>query len=323
MRWQFFPKKLIMSIIVQEKFSHPACVMKTSPQFRAKVSLERQGKDSKWSGEASNGTKWTLFCGDSKVELAKIKSESVNCIITSPPYYCLRDYKIEGQIGKEETVSEYVQSLCDVMEEAHRVLHRNGLLFLNLGDTYYSGKGASQGVDRKSNKRRFGLRPVDKSGGLDLDIQRKSIIGVPWRVAIEMMARKWVLRTPIIWHRENALPESVKDRPRRSYEYVFMFAKDRRYYFNRQPLVDEKFDEDVWTIKAKPKVANGVDTAPFPEELVSRCLEIGCPPRGTVLAPFAGSGTTLRVAIRSRMTAIGIDLSPVFCEHILKELEEL
>ena len=209
------------------------------------------------------------------------------------------------------------------MDEAYRVLYKDGLLFLNLGDTYYSGKGASQGVDRKSNKRRFGLRPVDKSGGLELGIQRKSIIGIPWRVAIEMMQRKWVLRTPIIWHRENALPESVKDRPRRSYEYVFMFAKNRRYYFNRQPLVDREFDEDVWTIQARPRITSGIDTAPFPDELVSRCLEIGCPVNGLVLDPFAGSGTTLRVAIRSKMSVIGIDLNPVFCKYIVQELKDL
>ena len=184
---------------------------------------------SKWTGKSSHGIAWTLYCGDSKAELSKIPSETVHCIVTSPPYYCLRDYHIEGQIGNEETVKGYVQSLCGIMDEAYRVLCKDGLLFLNLGDTYYSGKGQSQGVDRKSKKRRFGLRPVDQSGGLDLGIQRKTIIGIPWRIAIEMMSRKWVLRTPIIWHREKALPESVKDRPRRSYEYVFMFAKSRRY----------------------------------------------------------------------------------------------
>jgi DNA modification methylase len=250
-------------------------------------------------------------------------AESVNCIVTSPPYYCLRDYKIDGQIGLEETVTDYVNSLCVVMDEAYRVLCKDGLLFLNLGDTYYSGKGKSHGTDPKSNKRRFGLRPVDKSGGLGLDIQRKSIIGVPWRVAIEMMSRKWILRTPIIWHRDKALPESVKDRPRRSYEYVFMFAKDRYYYFNRQPLIDKKFDEDVWTILARPKANNGIETAPYPDELVERCLEIGCPQDGLVFDPFSGSGTTLRVALQTRRNAVGSDLSPDFCSYILPDLQVL
>lgn len=277
----------------------------------------------KWVGAGLENNHWALYCGDSRLAMSDIPDESVNCIITSPPYYCLRDYKIDGQIGLEETVDEYVNSLCSVMDEAYRILRKDGLLFLNLGDTYYSGKGKSHGTDPKSNKRRFGLRPVDKSGGLGIDIQRKSIIGVPWRVAIEMMARKWVLRTPIIWHREKALPESVKDRPRRSYEYIFMFAKDRFYFFNRQPLVDKKFDEDVWTILARPKSNNGIDTAPYPDELVERCMEIGCPEGGTVFDPFVGSGTTLRVALLSGRSALGVDLNPDFCEYILNELQVL
>ena len=277
----------------------------------------------KWSGLNYGQNKWTLYCGDAKFAMKDIPSESIHCIVTSPPYYCLRDYKIDGQIGLEETVIEYVDSLCAIMDEAYRVLRKDGLLFLNLGDTYYSGKGKSHGTDPKSNKRRFGLRPVDKSGGLGLGIQRKSIIGVPWRVAIEMMSRKWILRTPIIWHREKALPESVKDRPRRSCEYVFMFAKDRFYYFNRQPLIDKKFDEDVWTILARPKTNNGIDTAPYPDELVERCLEIGCPPDGLAFDPFAGSGTTMRVALQTGRSAIGIDLSPDFCNYILTELQVL
>jgi len=273
-----------------------------------------------WEGK-NQEKKWTLYCGDAVESLKHIDAESVNCIVTSPPYYCLRDYGVNGQIGLEETVDEYVQSLCAVMDQCFRVLRKDGLLFLNLGDTYYSGKGASHGKDSKSNKRRFGLRPVDKSGGLGIDINRKSIIGIPWRIAIEMMSRKWVLRTPIIWHRDKTLPEAVRDRPRRSYEYVFMFAKDRKYYFNRKPLIDKDFDEDVWTILARPKAGNGINTAPYPDELVNRCLEIGCVPGGVVLDPFSGSGTTMRVALDTGYSAIGIDLSEDFCNYILNELQ--
>jgi len=276
-----------------------------------------------WYGMTSLKRKWTLFCGNSLDILKKMKSESVNCVITSPPYYSLRDYKINGQIGLEETVEEYIDALCNVFNEIYRILQTDGLFFLNIGDTYYSGKGKSHGVDPKSRKRRFGLRPVDKSGGLGLKLQRKSIIGIPWRVAIEMMSHKWILRTPIIWHRAKALPEAVKDRPRRSYEYVFMFAKDRHYYFNRQPLTDKKFDEDVWTIFARPKINGSIETAPYPDELVSRCLDIGCRSDGTVLDPFMGSGTTMRVALQSGRNAVGIDLSPDFCNYTLSELRKL
>ncbi len=277
----------------------------------------------KWSGTLDNldATEWTLYCGDAVAALRDVADESVNCIVTSPPYYSLRDYGVDGQIGLENTVDEYVNSLCNVMNELYRVLRKDGVLFLNLGDTYYSGKGASHGKDLKSHKRRFGLRPVDKSGGLGANIERKSIIGIPWRVAIEMTTRRWVLRSPIIWHREKALPESVKDRPRRSYEYIFMFAKDRKYYFNRQPLIDKQIDEDVWTIIPRPS-GTEIDTAPYPDELVSRCLEIGCPPHGTVLDPFVGSGTTMAVATATGRAAIGIDISREFCDYILHHLED-
>ena len=277
----------------------------------------------KWSGTLDNleATEWTLYCGDAITALRDVADESVNCIVTSPPYYSLRDYGVDGQIGLENTVDEYVNSLCNVMDELYRVLRKDGVLFLNLGDTYYSGKGASHGKDLKSHKRRFGLRPVDKSGGLGANIERKSIIGIPWRVAIEMTTRRWVLRSPIIWHREKALPESVKDRPRRSYEYIFMFAKDRKYYFNRQPLIDKQIDEDVWTIIPRPS-GTEIDTAPYPDELVSRCLEIGCPPHGTVLDPFVGSGTTMAVATATGRAAIGIDISREFCDYILNHLED-
>ena len=154
----------------------------------------------KWSGTLDNleATEWTLYCGDAIAALRDVADESVNCIVTSPPYYSLRDYGVDGQIGLENTVDEYVNSLCNVMDELYRVLRKDGVLFLNLGDTYYSGKGASHGKDLKSHKRRFGLRPVDKSGGLGANIERKSIIGIPWRVAIEMTTRRWVLRSPII-----------------------------------------------------------------------------------------------------------------------------
>jgi DNA modification methylase len=279
---------------------------------------------SPWHGETSAGVKWGVYEGDALKVLKQLPDGSHNCCITSPPYYWLRDYGVENQIGQEATVMEYVKAIADVMKEVYRILKDDGLLFLNLGDTYYSGKGQSQGSDQKSSKRRFGLRAVDKSGGLGLGIQRKSLIGIPWRVAIEMSSnQRWVLRSNIIWHRQYCLPESVQDRPRRNYEYVFMFAKDRKYYFNREPLLAKNIDEDVWTIPARPRQANGVDTAPYPEELVERCIEIGCPEAGSVLDPFAGSGTTLRVALRSGRPATGVELNSTFCQYIVRELAKI
>jgi DNA modification methylase len=277
-----------------------------------------------WSGKSFLGHHWQVYEGDAKRVLAELPEKTYNCVITSPPYYWLRDYGVGGQIGQEETVLQYVKAMADTMDQVYRVLADDGLAFLNLGDTYYSGKGKSHGTDPKSNKRRFGLRAVDKSGGLGIGIQPKSVIGVPWRVALEMSARrKWVLRSSIIWHRPRSLPEAVKDRPRRSYEYVFMFAKHRNYFFNRPALHDVDLEEDVWTIPARPKPTNGIDTAPFPDELVERCLSLGCREGGAVLDPFAGSGTTIRVAIRSGRSGTGIDLNPTFCEYMVKQFKGL
>lgn len=276
-----------------------------------------------WHGFNSNNLKWTIYHGQAEKLLPCIPDESISCVVTSPPYFWLRDYGVEGQIGLEDTVNGYVTALSNVMDQVKRVLRKDGICFLNLGDTYYSGKGKSHGQDKKSNKRRFGLRAVDKSGGLDIGIQRKSIIGIPWRVAIEMSQRGWVLRSPIIWHREKCLPESVRDRPSRSYEYVFMFVKDRYYYFNKKPLIDKRVEEDMWTIPARPQSTNGFDTAPYPDELVQRCLEIGCNRSGVVLDPFSGCGTTVRVALNMGHPAIGIELNRDFCLYTVEQLRNV
>jgi DNA modification methylase len=276
-----------------------------------------------WSGVLQDGRRWNVHQGDALPTLRALEPDSYNCCITSPPYYWLRDYGDSRQIGQEESVGDYVDSINSIMTEVKRVLAPDGLVFLNLGDTYYSGKGESQGKDIKSKKRRFGLRAVDKSGGLGIGLQRKSAIGVPWRVAIAMMEGGWTLRSTIIWHRTKCLPEFVSDRPRRSYEYVFMFAKSRRYYFNREPLISQNIDEDVWTIAPQKNSRVDLDTAPYPDELVERCLAIGCKPKGVVLDPFAGSGTTLRVAMGSGRSATGIELNHGFCTYMVNSLNKL
>jgi DNA modification methylase len=275
-----------------------------------------------WQGSYSKEVNWQVINGDSRDAILQFPDNTFDCVVTSPPYFWLRHYGVDNQIGLEETVNGYVEAISSVMDEVYRVLTPKGLLFLNLSDTYYSGKGQPKYADSKSSKRRFGLRAVDKSGGLDIGIQRKSMIGIPWRVAIEMTKRKWVLRSNIIWHRKHPLPEKVKDRPKRSYEHVFMFSKGRTYHFNQKPLLVKEIDQDVWTIPARPK-ANGIDTAPYPDELVKRCLDIGCVEGGKVLDPFAGSGTTLRVAVKLNHSAVGIDLNKEFCEYAVRELGKI
>lgn len=279
--------------------------------------------DNIWSGQSSGGESWAIYCGSALEVLKLMPTASVDCIVTSPPYFWLRDYEVEGQIGLEETVDDYVEALTNIMHETKRILKLDGVAFLNIGDTFYSGKGKSKGEDGKSKKRRFGLRAVDKSGGLGIGLQRKSLIGIPWRVALDLTSKGWVLRSSTIWHRKNRLPEFVQDRPGRSYEYVFILAKNRRYYFNKQALIEKNIEEDLWTIEAQPKSTNGLNTAPFPDELVNRCLSVGCPEKGIVLDPFVGSGTTMRVALSTGRSGIGIDLNRKFCLHAVDVMRSI
>jgi site-specific DNA-methyltransferase (adenine-specific)/site-specific DNA-methyltransferase (cytosine-N4-specific) len=135
-----------------------------------------------------------------------------------------------------------------------------------------------------------------------------------------MCEQNWILRSPIIWHRLKSLPEPVRDRPARGYEYIFLFVKSRHYFFNKSGLPRSGGAEDVWNIPARAKLNGAKETAPFPEELVEQCLAVGCPASGTVLDPFCGSGTTMRVALTNGHPVVGIELSESFCGHIRQDL---
>jgi DNA modification methylase len=271
-----------------------------------------------WRGHTREGIEWEVHKGDARSVLKRLPANSFNCAVTSPPYYWQRDYKVVGQIGLEKTINGFVKNVADTMDQVRRVLTADGLLFLNLGDTYYSAKGQPKGTDKKSSARRFGLRAVDASG---LGVPRKTIIGIPWRVALAMIKRGWILRSPIVWTRKGAIPEpTAKDRPWRTYEMIFMFSKSPRYYFSRAAL---NRDEDIWTISARRRSNGGLHSAAYPEQLVEKCIRIGCPEGGRVLDPFAGSGTTLRVALESGRSAAGIDLSEQFCDFMVNELRGL
>ena len=163
---------------------------------------------------------------------ANCPQASVNTTVTSPAYYWQRDYEVEGQFGLEPTIDGYVENLRATFAELKRVLTDDGTLWLNLGDTYYNAKGRPHGEDEKHRKRRMtGLRAVDGPG---LGLPRKSLIGIPWRVALALQQDGWILRSPIVWERKTAIPEPTgKDRPWRKYEFIFLFSKSVRYYFDR------------------------------------------------------------------------------------------
>ena len=270
------------------------------------------GLDS-WGGNTKCGIAWEVRCGDARTVMETFEADRFSCVVTSPPYYSQRDYGVDGQIGLEKSIAGYVSRVVDAFEEVKRVLAPDGTLFLNLGDTYYSGKGQPVGDDRKNGARRFGLRPVDASG---LGVPRKTSIGIPWRVALAMIDSGWTLRCPIVWLRNGTPPEpTAHDRPWRTYEMLFLFTKGPKYDFWRDKLNGE---EDVWNISNRPSHTRGGHSAAFPDELVRKCLEVGCRPRGEVLDPFAGSGTVLRVATESGRPAVGIDISDKYCSHIVK-----
>ena len=269
-------------------------------------------------GSLPGGLNYRLLTADVLSGLAALPPGSVNCAVTSPPYFWQRDYGIEGQIGKEPTIEGYVQALVGAFREMRRVLAEDGLFFLNLGDGFYNAKGRPHGRDPKHAARMMARRELRAVDGPGLGLPRKSLIGMPWRVALALQADGWVLRSAIVWNRPGVLGEPTgKDRPHRAYEMVFMFSRTQRYVFDRGGL--PAGEEDVWTIKARPENPFA-HCAPFPVELVERCLACGCPPGGTVLDPFAGSGTTLVAAARTGRSAVGVELNDGYAELAIRRL---
>jgi DNA modification methylase len=282
------------------------------PEFRDASAIFETG--------THNGCEWALLKGDAKQALTTLDDASVDCVITSPPYFWQRDYEVDGQIGHEESVDAYVAALLATFQEMRRAIKSTGLVFLVMGDTYYSGKGKPKGWDPKHRSRsvsRNKYRAVDRPG---FGLPKKTLIGIPWRLALAMIDNGWILRSAVTWKRPRPLAEAnARDRPWRSAEFVFIFSTSGKYYFKRDGLSGE---EDVWEIDA-PSQNGWRHAAPFPEALVTRCLGCGCPRAGLVLDPFVGSGTTLKVAIAAGRMAIGIDLNETYLEVAKRRINSI
>jgi DNA modification methylase len=219
----------------------------------------------------------------------------------------------------EASIDGFVDNIVAAMESLRDALKPSGTVFLNLGDTYYNAKGRPHGHDPKHRSRRMSvLRAVDGPG---LGLPRKSLIGIPWRVALAMQDAGWTLRSDIIWMRNSSIPEpTAKDRPWRKFEHVFMFTKSTKYHFDRTALQGA---EDVWVIEPdRNSLARGTHYAPYPSALVRRCVAVGCPKDGTVYDPFLGGGTTMSVALDMGRDAVGVELSSAFCEHVVSVLDD-
>lgn len=250
----------------------------------------------------------------------------VNCVVTSPPFYGQRDYGAKGQIGLEQHPQQFIEQLVACFESVRPVLAENGSLWVNLGDTYWSGKGEHKSGESKQSARRFGLRPQDRTGD-GLLCKPKQLLLIPHRFAIAMQDKNWIVRNDNVWVKPNPIPDQVRDRCSMSHEYMFHLVKSRWYYFNKNAVGHKSKTgsilppPDTWEIP--PARRSHRHKARFSEELVRIPILSTTPPNGVVLDPFGGSGTSLVFARKHGFRAIGIDIKKDFCQAMVEHLGEL
>ena len=300
-----------------------------------------------------------ILVGDCRALLATIADASIQTCVTSPPYFGLRDYGVDGQIGLEPTPDQFVQQLVVVFREVRRVLRDDGTLWLNLGDSYAANRGyqvpSTKGGPKHSQSQAAGGKGSVVPDGL----KPKDLIGIPWRVAFALQADGWYLRQDIIWHKPNPMPESVRDRCTKAHEYIFLLSKSQNYYFDSESMQEpatgrapgnvkptkagreyEISDSEhhrtasnlhkigaretrnrrsVWTVETQP--FKDAHFATFPPALIEPCILAGCPKGGTVLDPFGGAGTTGLVADRFGRNAILCELNPEYADMARHRIE--
>lgn len=255
---------------------------------------------------AGDGTS-ALICGDTENVLSRLPSNSFQSCVTSPPYWSLRDYDIPGQIGLEDSVFAYIEHLAQVFSQVRRALKDDGTLWLNIGDSYTSGGRTWRATDKKNPVRAMNVRPATPDG-----LKPKDLIGVPWLLAFALQKEGWYLRADIIWNKPNCQPESVKDRPTRSHEYIFLFSKSEHYRYDPAAVrgPNGRNVRTVWDIHTRPYAE--AHFATFPPSLVKPCVKLGSSPQDFILDPFIGSGTTGLVALKLNRRFVGIELNPSY-----------
>ncbi|MCP5244843.1 MAG: site-specific DNA-methyltransferase [Burkholderiales bacterium] len=295
-----------------------------------------------------------IIIGDCVESLKSMDDGIVQTCVTSPPYFGLRDYGVDGQIGLEKNPSDYVNKLVDVFREVKRVLRDDGTVWLNIGDSYSAVSSGNNGY--KDGRRN---RSERKAAGVVGGIRPKNLLGIPWRVAFALQDDGWYLRQDIIWHKPNPMPESVKDRCTKAHEYIFLFSKSPRYYFdsdsikepskypndNRKARQKEETYKDmfseigqklsainpknpktypfrnkrsVWTISTRPY--KNAHFATFPIDLIEPCILAGSKPGDLVLDTFAGSGTVGQAALKHGRKSILCELNPDYERLILERV---
>ena len=300
----------------------------------------------------------TIITGDAREALATLPDESVHCCVTSPPYWGLRDYGCNGQIGLESTPEEFVDRLVKVFREVRRVLRKDGTLWLNLGDCYATGgKSMGQcpgGGDQGERFLRMGHVGTQPNRMPLPGLKPKDMVGIPWRTAFALQADGWTLRSDVIWSKPNPMPESVKDRPTKAHEYLFLLSKSPRYFYDadavreagdpasanssRPPTTGAALRESQGGLTRTTPVGRTcglhssgrrnrrsvwtIATQPFPgahfavmpPALVRPCVLAGCPVGGIVIDPFMGAGTVGVVAVETGRRYLGIELNPEYVE---------
>lgn len=292
-----------------------------------------------------------ILQGDCRDILATLPEQSIQCCVTSPPYFGLRDYGVDGQIGLEKTPDEYVAEMVAVFRDVRRVLRDDGVLWLNLGDSYASTTKGTGGASKKqiSNSGAF-FAPRKFNAG---SAKEKDLIGIPWMVAFALRADGWYLRSEVIWAKPNPMPESVTDRPTKAHEQVFLLSKSARYFYdaeairedaapwnssvgfnvegqskrNKEGRIGRRDDVEqtgrnartIWTIATQP--FSGAHFATMPPDLAERCILAGSVKGHTVLDPFGGAGTTALVADRLQRDAIICELNPEFAAMAKDRIE--
>jgi site-specific DNA-methyltransferase (adenine-specific) len=257
-----------------------------------------------------------IFEGDALAVLQRLPSQSVQCVVTSPPYWGLRDYDIDDQVGLEPTLPQFLNRLTMTFREVRRVLKDDGVFWLNIGDGYTSGNRAWRAPDKKNPARAMDVRPGTPNG-----LKPKDLLGIPWRLAFALQDDGWYLRADIIWNKPNAMPESVKDRPTRSHEYMFMFSKSEKYFYDKAAILEPngRNRRSVWDIHTQPGFA-GAHFATFPPRLIEPCIQASSAAGDIVLDPFFGSGTTGLVAESLGRRYVGIELNPAYVALAVRRL---
>ena len=263
----------------------------------------------------------TILYGDCRDTLNNVTNSSVQMCVTSPPYYGLRDYGGEdSQIGQEQTPEEYIKQLVDLFSVVRDKLKDDGVLWVNIGDSYYnyrSGKGqalpkqtvskTNQDLPTKCNRRANKLKGY----------KEKDLMGIPWMLAFALRADGWYLRQDIIWHKPNPMPESVRDRCTKSHEYIFLLSKNRNYYFDVDAIKEPtRRKRSVWNVTKRPY--KGAHFAVFPPDLIEPCILAGSEEGDIILDPFMGSGTTALVAKSLGRHYIGCELHQQY-DNLIKE----